>query len=98
MTLKVRGHVGFSHKGEDILCSALSSLLRSGVDALLVLPKEEINLKVIAPKEGFLEWNLSSWNDSFEDLLQGISLVIICGLQKLSLDNPDFFDLEIKSI
>ena len=61
---EAKGHSLFSTKGNDIVCSAVTSLLRTG---LCVLEStDSVNLKTSATKRGMLTFSVERNNDDLK--------------------------------
>lgn len=85
LSLKAKGHSGYSVKGSDIVCAAVSSLLRT---ALVVLEKNGVKMKVNLEDRGNMECRVVSYNQGEEKLLQYTSLFLKEGVGMLEKEFP----------
>ncbi|MEM9423950.1 MAG: hypothetical protein AAF975_04075 [Spirochaetota bacterium] len=79
------------HAAAQELCVAVSCLLRSCALAVEDLQAGAYPLEwdLALPEEGAFAWRLDDWGAELTGRLQGISLVLACGLRRLAEDYPD---------
>ena len=90
------GHSGFAAKGHDIVCSAVSVLLRTVSRTLELEPSIEVAGKV--EKEGEFHLKLSLLDVSKRAWLQGVSAFTVMGLKDLASEYPSFCKVHIEKI
>ncbi len=64
---EAKGHSLYSTKGNDIVCSAVTSLLRTGLCVLE--SKDSVSLETSAPKRGMLSFCVKKNNEDLETSL-----------------------------
>ena len=82
VSVRASGHAPAQHKE---LCTSVSCLLRSSaqaLEALSVCGLENWELKL--PAEGQFSWVIHKWPITLLGPLQGVSLVLSCGLRRLA--------------
>lgn len=89
------GHTSYGAKGEDIVCSALSSVVQTAALGLLNVAK--VNIKMERnEKKGYLKIiipdNLSPEKQKEVDI---ITNTMLCGVSDLYEGFSDFIDLEV---
>jgi uncharacterized protein YsxB (DUF464 family) len=90
------GHTNYGVSGEDIVCSALSSIVQTAVLGLLTVAKINVSLKR-NEKKGFLELKLpQNLTESEKHDAKVILETMICGLNDLREGFSDFIELEVK--
>jgi len=82
------GHSGFAAKGHDIVCSAVSVLLRTVSRTLELEAAIEVTGKI--EKEGKLHLKVSLMDVSKRAWLQGVSAFTVTGLKDLASEYPSF--------
>lgn len=85
MSLKAKGHSGYAPKGSDIVCAAVSSLIRT---ALVVLKKNGVKMNVNLEHRGDMECRVVSYNQGDERILQYTSLFLKEGVGMLEKEFP----------
>ncbi|MCD6398157.1 MAG: ribosomal-processing cysteine protease Prp [Spirochaetaceae bacterium] len=88
------GHSGFAAKGHDIVCSAVSVLLRTVSRTLELEPAIEVTAKI--EKEGKLYLELSLLDVSKKAWLQGVSAFTVMGLKDLASEYPSFCRIHLE--
>jgi len=94
--VKVKGHSGFDKKGEDIVCSAVSSLVQTAYISVKVLLKKANNesyLKFLSTEN--FEFMISGFPESVSSELRGVTLFLIIGLSEIVKEYKNFVKLEI---
>ncbi len=96
--LVCEGHTGFGEHGEDIVCSALSSIVQTGALGMLMVACA--NVEVIRDdKRAYLEivvpQNLDT-NKAHD--VQVIFATMLCGVSDLYSEYSDFINLEVRDV
>ena len=89
--LSAAGHSGLSVKGKDVLCSAVTVLLRTAARVLSDEIKESVFVRAEDP--GRMEIKIFSCPDSEKGWLKGLSDMILYGLMDLREEYPGNIDL-----
>jgi len=90
---KAAGHAGAGKTGTDIVCAAVSVLLRTALDVLS--DREGIVLKGGAPEKGRL-WLETEYNANGKDFLFAAGEFLIRGLLSVAEEFPDKCKLTIR--
>ena len=92
------GHTGFGVSGEDIVCSALSSIVQTAALGMLTVACANVEIKR-DDKNAYLEivvpQNLP--NSTAHDV-QVIFATMMCGIGDLYSEYSDFINLEVKDV
>lgn len=92
------GHTGFGEQGEDIVCSALSSIVQTGALGMLMVACANVEvirddqrayLEIIVPQD------LAA--DKAHDV-QVIFATMLCGVSDLYSEYSDFIHLEVRDV
>ncbi len=90
------GHTGYGVEGEDIVCSAISSIVQTAALGMLTVAgagveiiRDEAYLEIIVPQ------NLSS--EVAHDV-QVIFATMMCGVGDLYSEYSDFIELEVNNV
>ena len=96
VSCKAIGHSGFAKQGFDVVCSAVSVLLRTAVLSLEERIKIDENLKVELeyPERGDIEINVTKYGASSFDYLVFLFSFLELGLTSLSIEYPEFLCLK----
>lgn len=96
ISCKAVGHSGFAKEGFDIVCSAVSVLLRTVALALEGRAKVDGNLQVelLYPRKGDVEINVLRYDYSSFDFLVFTFDFLKLGVGSLSCEYPEFVSLE----
>lgn len=89
------GHVNYKQKGEDIVCSALSSIVQTAVLGILNIVAININLKR-DEKKGFLSFSIPK--NLSKDKRHDVDVILntmLCGINDLHENFSDFISLEV---
>ncbi len=90
------GHTNYGVSGEDIVCSALSSIVQTAVLGLLMVVNINVNLKR-DEKRGFLSLeipdNITPEQRHDSDVILN---TMLCGISDLREGFSDFIELEVK--
>ena len=82
VAVEATGHAPAQHKE---LCTSVSCLLRSGAEALEALSGLK-DWELRLPEAGKFGWVIHQWPAALLGPLQGISLLLACGLRRLAKD------------
>lgn len=92
------GHTGFGVSGEDIVCSALSSIVQTAALGMLTVACANVEIRR-DDKNAYLEivvpQNLP--NSTAHDV-QVIFATMMCGIGDLYSEYSDFINLEVKDV
>jgi len=92
------GHSGYGVSGEDIVCSAVSSIVQTA--ALGLLTVAQANVKIIRDDDkGYFEIIIPEkiFPDTEHDV-QVILNTMLCGLSDLREEYSDFIEMEVKNV
>lgn len=92
------GHTGYGEAGEDIVCSALSSIVQTGALGMLMVACA--NVEVIRDdKRAYLEIVVPQGlsRDKAHDV-QIIFATMMCGVSDLYSEYSDFINLEVRDV
>jgi uncharacterized protein YsxB (DUF464 family) len=76
---QVSGHSELSPEGNDVLCSAVSALTITTVNAIETVTKDPVDVEAVNEEEGFLHFRLKSVSKESKLLLDSLVL----GLQDI---------------
>ena len=79
------GHAGAGSKGTDIVCSAVSVLLRTAVCVLS--DRKGISIRYDAPKPGFLKLE-ADYTAEGKNFLDAVGIFLIEGLKSVAQEYP----------
>lgn len=89
------GHTGYGAHGEDIVCSALSSIVQTAV--LGIVGVAGVNAKIIRNDDkGFLSFEIP--NNISDEQRHDVNVILntmLCGVQDLYEGYSDFIELEV---
>jgi uncharacterized protein len=91
--LDVDGHAGFAESGSDIVCSAVSVLVRTAGRILLSQLQEHCEYEFDG--EGSFRLIVLKTTEGKRDWMRGITEFLLNGLSDLEKDYPAFVKLEI---
>ncbi|MDR2104055.1 MAG: ribosomal-processing cysteine protease Prp [Treponema sp.] len=92
MSCRVRGHAGAGPRGGDIVCAAVSVLLRTALRTLS--GREGILVRGGAPERGAL-WLETGYTRKGRDFLSAAGAFLMEGLKSVSEEYPDYCTLHI---
>ncbi len=92
------GHTGYGVQGEDIVCSAISSIVQTAALGLLMVAA--INAEIKRDDENayfaiILPENLTEQARHDADIILG---TMLCGIQDLREEYSDFIELEVQNV
>lgn len=92
------GHSGYGVSGEDIVCSAVSSIVQTAALGLLMVARA--NVEIIRDDEkGYFEVNIPE--DLSPDTEHDVNVILntmLCGLSDLREEYSDFIELEVQNV
>jgi uncharacterized protein YsxB (DUF464 family) len=83
----VQGHAGAGKRGNDIVCAAVSVLVRTAQSTLT--GKKGITAKSKAKRRGVLTLKVTAESGAAQDFLAGISAFLVEGLLSVAMEYPD---------
>jgi len=86
MACAASGHAGIGHKGQDIVCAAVSILLRTTVYALRSV--HSIELQCNAEQRGFVSFSVVRYKAAESERLQYAAEFLWLGLHSLQQEYP----------
>jgi uncharacterized protein YsxB (DUF464 family) len=92
---RVQGHTGSGPRGADLVCAAVSVLVRTALRTLA--GKQGIDVRGAAPERGFL-WMETDYKTEGRDFLAAAGAFLVEGLRSVSEDYPDCCCIIIESI
>lgn len=95
---KAEGHAGYATKGSDIVCSAVTVLLRT---VLRILENTDgIEIKAGELKRGFLSFSIKVTKSSpeLEIGLKYAGMFLDTGISSVVQEYPDFVELRYKTV
>ena len=92
------GHTGYGVQGEDIVCSAISSIVQTAALGLLMVAA--INAEIKRDDENayfaiILPEDLTDMQRHDADIILG---TMLCGIQDLREEYSDFIELEVQNV
>jgi len=92
------GHSGYGVSGEDIVCSAVSSIVQTAALGLLMVANT--NTEIIRDDEkGYFEMIIpENLSDSTKHDVEIILDTMLCGLGDLREEYSDFIELEVQNV
>lgn len=91
------GHAGYAERGSDIVCSAVSVLIRTTLQVLSGLPA--VNLETDASKRGYIRFRvLKGFPSEVEEKLKYAGDFLQAGLESVANEFPDNLKLVINSL
>ena len=93
LSCKAAGHAGAGEKGTDIVCAAVSVLLRTAVRSLS--GREGITIRCTAPERGLLDFE-AEYTAEGKDFLYAAGVFLIDGLSSVAEEYPEHCTLIIR--
>lgn len=91
------GHTNYGEYGEDIVCSALSSVVQTSALGLMSVAGININLKREEEK-GYLKMTIPEKMSELQQIqADAILETMLCGVGDLYTGFSDFIELEVKN-
>lgn len=95
--VKAQGHAGYAEKGSDIVCSAVTVLIRTTLQVLSEL--KDVNLKTDVSQRGLISFKiLQGFPSSVEEKLKYAGDFLEKGLSSVQKEFPDNLELVIKNL
>ncbi len=92
------GHTGYGVEGEDIVCSAVSSIVQTAALGLLMVATVPVNINRDDQK-GFFEMIIpQNLTDLQQHDVNIILSTMLCGLSDLREEYSDFIELEVENV
>jgi len=93
-TCKAAGHAGAGKAGTDIVCAAVSVLMRTALRALS--GRKGITIRGDAPQPGLL-WLQADYTAEGKDFLSAAGIFLTEGLRSVAEEFPDYCRLSIRT-
>ena len=92
-----KGHAGYAERGSDIVCSAVTVLIRTTLQVLSESPA--LNLEIDTSKRGFIGFKvLKGFPSEMEEKLKYAGDFLQVGLESVAKKFPDNLKLVINSL
>ena len=92
------GHTGYGARGEDIVCSALSSIVQTGALGMLMVAFAGVEV-IRKDNKAYLEIIVpADLSEEQSHDVQVIFKTMMCGISDLYSEYSDFIDLEVKDV
>ena len=91
--VKAEGHAGDRTAGENIICAAVSVLLRSAYRA--IVKNSHVEACITARNEGSLYFRVIQYQDSQIEWLKGITDYLVTGIKDIETESPDSIKITI---
>ena len=92
------GHTGYGVEGEDIVCSAVSSIVQTSALGLLMVACVNVIIKR-DDKKGYFEMIIpKNLTDEQKHDTNIILSTMLCGLSDLREEYSDFIELEVQNV
>lgn len=95
VAVTAEGHTGFAESGEDIVCSALSSMVQTAVLGLMQVAKINVSYKVDEEKGGLSCVLPEGLNERSRHDADVILQTLLLGVSDLYEGFSDYIDLEV---
>lgn len=93
VSVEASGHAGFASQGSDIVCAAVTILLRTAVSVLS--SKNDIQIQVNFPERGFLAYTVTGYTKSSEPLLLFAAEFLQKGIESLVCEFPQAVHMQM---
>ena len=98
VSVECDGHTNYGVSGEDIVCSALSSIVQTAVLGLLMVVLVELDMKR-DDEAGYLKFTLpEKLTDEQDTQACAILDTMLCGISELNESFSDYIELEVKNL
>jgi len=81
------GHAGESPAGENIICAAVSVLIRSAYRT--IVKNSKVEACITAKNEGSLYFRIIQYEDSQIEWLKGITDYLVTGIKDIETESPN---------
>ena len=95
-TLNMEGHAGSGEKGNDILCAALTILVRTALHTFA--NEDRLSVESRAEREGEAALAIRSCATGSRDWLKGITDYLLTGLHDLAAEYPGKLSIVMSEI
>lgn len=92
------GHANYGVSGEDIVCSAVSSIVQTAALGLLTVAQADASIKR-KDEEGYFEIGIPA--NISEEVRHDVEVILntmLCGLSDLREEYSDFIELEVQNV
>ena len=89
------GHTGYGEEGEDIVCSALSSIIQTALMGLLQVAQISVKYEIL-DNHGSLMFELPKVDKQQRHDADVILNTMLCGITDLLDGYSDYIELEVK--
>lgn len=96
LSCKAEGHAGYAERGSDIVCSAVTVLIRTTLQVVSELAG--VKLEFDASKRGKLNFKVLSFPSDVEEKLKVAGDFLAIGLGSIAKEYPDNLELVINSL
>ena len=97
VSCRAKGHSGYAERGSDIVCSAITVLIRTTLQVLSGLPG--VKIKVNSSERGFIDFEiLKGFPSEMEEKLKYAGDFLQTGLESVAKEYPDNLELVINSL
>ncbi len=93
-TCMAEGHANYAPKGSDIVCAALSCLLRTVLEQLQ--SQKTLVVKTDIPDRGMLAFSVEEFSKDDEFLLKYVSDFLKTGIGQLVQEFPEHISLRVR--
>ncbi len=90
--VKVSGHAGYGSRGQDIVCAAVTALVRTALH--LLSGQKALGTVVHAGKEGIMEGTVTAYPAHLRAWLKGVTEFLVTGIADLKSEYPDYIEIE----
>ena len=92
--IDAKGHSDSAVRGEDLICGAVSTLLRTVSRTLENEPDVKLDGKI--EERGDLQLGITLLEESKENWLCGVSAFLVTGLKDLASEHPHFCRIQLE--
>ena len=85
--VSAEGHAGDSPAGKNIICAAVSVLIRSAYRT--IVKNSKVEACITAKNEGSLYFRIIKFDESQTEWLKGISDYLLTGIKDIESESPD---------
>jgi uncharacterized protein YsxB (DUF464 family) len=90
--IQVSGHAGCGKSGHDIVCAAVTALVRTALH--LLSGQEALGTVVYAGKEGVLEGTVAACPPHLRAWARGVTEFLLTGIGDLKTEYPDYIEIK----
>lgn len=96
VSCRAEGHAGYAERGSDIVCSAVTVLIRTTLQVLSGLPG--VKLETDASERGKISFKVLGFTSDCEAELKYAGDFLMVGLYSISKEYPDNLELVLNSL